>query len=157
MRKAIEILLTIAGIILLNRIPSASAKPQSCTFTYEGEIYYGSLADYNNLHPNLCQPISPLLENWRRHADLRYLERLIMSAKAGGLNQDWDTAIINAKRALQIYPDDPISSKIILAATLAKEVEKSKKTLTIDNKALSSYQVWVILTGISKESLKYEM
>lgn len=133
--------LMVAGVMVANTaLPSSAQEAQSCFFTFEGETYYGTRLD------NLCES-TIFFGSWLKHADRNYVKYIDIAINAGRYS-DWNTAIINAKKALAIYSDEYSAKRVLLAATRAKQIDQKKITITSGGQQVNSYQLWGMLTGM---------
>ncbi len=140
MKKLLAALCISLGLVTATGLSSSAQEDPQCTFNFEGETYSGSM------HSGFCEQF-PL--TWRtayKHVPPIYLQ-YVFTAKDAGINQDWDTAIINAERALNVVPDDYNAKTILMAATGSKKIRQGKSTVPINGQNMSPRQFWYMLTG----------
>ncbi len=140
MKKLLAALCISLGIVIVTGLSSSAQENQECNFTFEGETYSGTMQS------GFCEQF-PL--TWRtayKHVPEMYLQ-YVFTAKDAGMKEDWDTAIINAGRALIVVPDDYNAKIILMAATSAKKIRQGKDTIKFDNQDVSPAEFWKMITG----------
>ncbi|MEH2408223.1 hypothetical protein [Nostoc sp.] len=140
LNKILGVFLISWGIVMATGSFASAQESQSCTFKFEGDTYYGTIND------DFCEQ-PPLM--WRtayKHAPDGYF-KYVFIARDAGMKQDWDTAIINAKIALDLIPNDSNAKTILIAAINSKKIQQGQAKFTFNNKNISLVKLWNILTG----------